>query len=188
MIYYFNSKSFNTTHKMCHYFKEMIISDRKARQPLIILCIGSDRSTGDSLGPVIGYKLAHYDLKKYHIYGCLEQPVHAANLKSYINMINERHKNPFIIAIDASLGKKEHIGYITLGNGPLKPGTGVKKELPEIGNIHITGIVNNFSIMDNILLQTTRLSTIMSLADIICNVITSSYNDLFYETNTVFHK
>lgn len=185
MIYYFNSKNSTASLKMHCYFKDMILSSHKPSQPIIILCIGSDRSTGDSLGPVIGYKLNKYNLKYFHIYGCLNQPVHAANLKNYIDWINKIYKNPFIIAIDASLGKKEHIGFITLGNGPLKPGTGVKKKLPKVGNIHITGIVNNSDTTDNLLLQTTRLATIMSLADIISNVIINVHHDLSENTNCV---
>ena len=47
--------------------------------------------------------------------------------------------NPFIIAIDASLGKEDHIGMMTLGSGPLKPGLGVKKKLPEVWMIPCHG-------------------------------------------------
>ena len=82
--------------------------------------------------------------------------------------------------MDASLGKKEHIGYITLANGPLKPGIGVKKKLPEVGSLHITGIVNYSGIMDHALLQTTRLSTIMTMADIITAVLVNTFlTDVF---------
>ena len=40
-------------------------------------------------------------------------PVHAGNLQLYIDKINETFVDPFIIAIDASLGREEHIGLIT---------------------------------------------------------------------------
>ncbi|MEC3859636.1 spore protease YyaC, partial [Bacillus sp. WOD8 KX774193] len=77
----------------------------------------------------------------FYIYGDLMHPVHAGNLQLYIDKINETFVDPFIIAIDASLGREEHIGLITLGEGPLKPGLGVKKKLPEVGAVHLTGIV-----------------------------------------------
>ena len=77
----------------------------------------------------------------------------------------------FIIAIDASLGREEHIGLITLGEGPLKPGLGVKKKLPEVGAVHITGIVNSSSNSNHSILQTTRLYLIIQLADVIFNAL-----------------
>lgn len=170
MLYYFNSENERTIPDMCIQLKELIKKDLTPDQPIIIMCIGSDRSTGDSLGPLIGYKLQKYTFDNIYVYGSLNHPVHAANLQDSIDQVYSVYDNPYVIAIDASLGKKEHIGYITLGTGPLRPGLGVKKRLPEVGNIHITGIVNSSSAMDNVLLQTTRLSTIMTLADIITSV------------------
>jgi putative sporulation protein YyaC len=53
----------------------------------------------------------------------------------------------------------------------LRPGLGVNKELPAAGNIHITGIVNFSGMLDSLLLQTTRLSTVMELADVITRAL-----------------
>ena len=84
-----------------------------------------------------------------------------------VENIYDIHKEPFVIAVDASLGTRNHIGYVTLSDMPLRPGLGVKKSLPEVGDICITGIVNLSGAMDGILLQSTRLSTVMELADFI---------------------
>lgn len=148
---------------------------------LIILCIGSDRSTGDSLGPLIGYKLSKYHIPRTTIIGTLDAPVHAANLSEYIEQINANYNSPFVLAIDASLGTKDHIGYVTLCDGPLRPGLGVKKELPSIGDIHITGIVNLSGMMETLLLQTTRLSEVMKLADTISKAILYAVNELTFK-------
>lgn len=96
-------------------------------QEIIILCIGSDRSTGDSLGPLIGHQFKNYVTPGLYLIGDLHEPVHAANLNYCMKSINKTFDNPYIIAIDASLGKEEHIGFMTLATGPLKPGLGVKK-------------------------------------------------------------
>ena len=56
---------------------------------------------------------------------------------------------------------------MTIGNGALYPGAGVQKNLPPVGDIHITGIVNTAGIMEHLTLQTTRLSTVVALADVI---------------------
>ena len=101
----------------------------------------------------------------------MEEPVHAKNLKETVTKIYQLHEDAFIIAIDASLGRSDHVGYITLGEGPLKPGAGVDKDLPEVGDIFITGIVNFSGMFDHMLLQTTRLNIVMSMADQICLAI-----------------
>ena len=134
---------------------------------LVLLCIGTDRSTGDALGPIIGDKLSHSLLKYNYIYlyGTLDEPVHAKNLKEKIEHIYNSLNNPFIIAIDACLGKADRIGYITINKCPLKPGAGVNKNLPAIGDMSITGIVNLGGYMEYLVLQNTRLSLVMRMAD-----------------------
>lgn len=171
MVYYFNSNDCASIAAMHNRLAELLEHDNAFIQPIIIMCIGSDRSTGDSLGPIIGYKLQRFNYKNVHIYGSLQEPINAGNLNVSIKNIYETHHDPYIIAIDASLGQPEHIGYVTLGTGSLKPGLGVKKELPEVGNLHITGIVNTMNEMNSILLQTTRLSSIMAIADFITTVL-----------------
>ncbi len=148
-------------------------------QPVIILCIGTDRSTGDALGPLIGARLKDEPLADIHVYGTLELPVHASNLTQTIDELCVRHPNAFIIAVDACLGRTESVGVINVGKGPLKPGAGVNKNLPPIGNIYITGIVNVGGFMEYFVLQNTRLSLVMKLAKIIADAIAWSIRDLF---------
>ena len=70
--------------------------------------------------------------------------------------------------MDASLGQKKHLGYVTIADGALYPGAAVQKELPPVGDIHITGIVNTTNCQNrNLILQTTHLSTVVSLATFI---------------------
>jgi putative sporulation protein YyaC len=134
---------------------------------LIILCIGTDRSTGDSLGPLVGSKLATLGVNPARVFGTLESPVHAVNLHQIIQEIYSKRRNPFIIAIDACLGRFESIGYISVKAGPLQPGTGVNKNLPAIGDLQIVGIVNVGGFMEYMVLQNTRLNLVMKMADII---------------------
>lgn len=135
--------------------------------PLIILCIGTDRSTGDSLGPLVGTQLQGMNLQSAMVYGTLEEPVHAVNLQDTIDLINSQYTQPFILAIDACLGRSESVGSIRVKEGPLQPGTGVNKDLPNVGNIQIVGIVNVGGFMEYMVLQNTRLSLVMKMAHII---------------------
>ncbi|MBO8164795.1 MAG: spore protease YyaC [Brevibacillus sp.] len=136
-------------------------------QDAVIVCIGTDRSTGDSLGPLVGSKLQAYCPKHLHVYGTLQDPVHAVNLAEKLEEIAEKHPNRLTIAVDACLGQYSNIGSITVGDGPLKPGAGVKKELPAVGTFHITGIVNVGGFMEYFVLQNTRLYVVMEMAEVI---------------------
>ena len=147
-------------------------------RPIVFLCIGTDRCTGDSLGPIIGYKLNKKIDKELlrerdiHIYGTLKSPVHALNLNLIIDEIAIKYANAYIIAIDASLGRSDRIGQVSIGKGPLTPGLGVGKTLPSVGDLHITGIVNSQHISSTHL-TTTRLCHIMEMADYIVEAIIS---------------
>ena len=140
---------------------------------VIILCIGTDRSTGDCLGPLIGSKLKQERNFPYHVYGTLDFPVHASNLADYLKEIKEKHHNPIVVALDACLGKVDSVGYINLRKGSLKPGAGVNKTLPPVGDIHITGVVNVGGFMEYFVLQNTRLSVVMKMANVIASGISS---------------
>lgn len=145
---------------------------------LVILCIGTDRSTGDSLGPLTGSKLFNYGLLHTSIYGTLDQPVHAANLAENLAIIGKKHDHPLILAIDACLGKTDNVGYISVKEGPLRPGTGVNKDLPAVGDLHMIGVVNVGGFMEYLVLQNTRLSLVMRMADIISGAIYQSVSQL----------
>lgn len=164
-VFYFNSKEQYTAHQFGLQFGKLLDENFKDGQRLVFLCIGSDRATGDCLGPILGQKLSKLSVQEYIVYGTLEHPVHAKNLEDTIKQIYEEQENPFIVAIDSSLGRASHVGYVTLGKGSLKPGAGVEKELPSVGDLFITGIVNFSGLFDQMLLQTTRLHVVMSLAN-----------------------
>ncbi len=134
---------------------------------VVVLCIGTDRCTGDALGPLIGTRLQRSGLHHVHVYGTLENPVHATNLQETLEQLQARHKQSLIIAIDACLGRIDNVGNIMIGKGPLKPGAGVNKDLPAVGDLFITGIVNVGGFMDYLVLQNTRLYLITRLADVI---------------------
>ena len=173
--------------KLCHFLlagmKEAGFNPQKET---VILCIGSDRSTGDSLGPLVGTYLSRFSLsEKRKILGTLEQPVHASNLLEALASIygpvcsdaaascelpekhgcRQRSSAPFVIAVDACLGKPEKVGWITVAPGPLRPGAGVNKSLPPVGDLHISGTVNVGGFMEFFVLQSTRLSLVMRMAE-----------------------
>lgn len=129
---------------------------------ILFACIGTDRSTGDSLGPLVGTALSKLGLT---VIGTLHEPLHALNIHENIERVKVEYPNHFIVAIDACLSKSERIGLVTIKSGPLKPGAAVNKDLPLIGDVSIKGIVNVSGYMEHQVLQSTRLSMVMDMAE-----------------------
>ncbi|NNV07312.1 spore protease YyaC [Geobacillus sp. C56-T2] len=140
-------------------------------QPVAIVCIGTDRSTGDSLGPLVGTMLKEKPLSRFHVYGTLEEPIHAVNLEEKVEAIRLTHDEPFMIAVDACLGRLKSVGAITVAKGPVRPGAGVNKQLLPVGDAHIAGVVNVSGFMEFFVLQNTRLHLVMNMAKTIANGI-----------------
>lgn len=161
--------------------KQLISWLPKSPKEYVVVCIGTDRSTGDALGPLTGSILSETKLKHMTVYGTLHQPVHAKNLKDYTQMIQNKHRNAFIIAVDACLGKSSSVGCIIANQEALRPGAALNKDLPEIGDIHLTGVVNINGFMEFSVLQNTRLSFVKDMAHTLASILTMIDNQLTYK-------
>lgn len=131
---------------------------------LTLVCIGTDRSTGDAFGPLVGTELDKRGLPGIRVYGTLRDPVHAANLEERLAVIGEQARGSAVIAIDACLGLSQNVGTFSVRPGPVQPGTGVNKKLPAVGDMHLVGVVNVGGFMEYFVLQNTRLSLVMQMA------------------------
>lgn len=131
---------------------------------LLVLCVGTDRSIGDALGPLVGSFLQESGPHPFSVLGTLDRPVHAGNLADTLATLEEAERRPAVVAVDACLGRAESVGHITVSPGPLRPGAGVNKTLPDVGDLHITGVVNVGGFMEYFVLQNTRLSLVMRMA------------------------
>jgi len=131
---------------------------------LVAVCIGSDRATGDSLGPLVGSMLTWNGFTG-KVLGTLEQPVHAGNLDEALLLVEGRGVT--VLGVDACLGTKKEVGTIIVSRGSLKPGLGVKKQLPPVGDLHIAGVVNVGGFMEHLVLQNTRLNLVIKMAQAI---------------------
>lgn len=149
-------------------------------RPLVILCIGSDRYTGDALGPLIGSALSE-SVQNSVIIGTLDQPVHAGNLVDTVQMIHHRYHHPIIVAIDACLGKKNEIGYIEAWEGGLQAGIAVGNRLPAVGNISVIGVVNAGGQIGYLDLQSTPLSIVMKISKLISSAMLQVVNEIIPE-------
>ncbi|MBB3110907.1 putative sporulation protein YyaC [Paenibacillus phyllosphaerae] len=151
-----------------------LLADVPDHARIVVVCVGTDRSTGDALGPLVGTSLSKYRSRYFDLYGTLEDPVHAMNLDDTLQRISRQVRNPYIIGIDACLGQVSSVGSIQVGTGPVRPGAGVNKELPPVGDIHVTGIVNVGGFMEYFVLQNTRLHLVMRMSDVISHSLFSA--------------
>jgi putative sporulation protein YyaC len=137
---------------------------------IAIVCIGTDRSTGDSLGPFVGMYLKGLGYK--NVYGTIDEPVQAMNLAETIKSISD---NKTIIALDASLGSTSDVDLMSVISGGIKPGAGVGKDLGVVGDYGICGCVNIGGFMEYHVLQNTRLSVVIKIAKDITSAIVERF-------------
>lgn len=144
--------------------------------PLLFCCIGTDRSTGDALGPLTGSLLEALPSFPFEVVGTLEKPLHALNLKERLDELHERYEQPYVVAIDACLGQIDNIGKIIIQDGPLLPGKAVKKELPPVGDLAIKGVVNVSGFMEFSVLQNTRLHLTYEMSRLLVRAISLAWH------------
>ena len=93
-IYYYDGKKDREIENFALQLYQMIGGEMESGRwrGLLFLCIGTDRSTGDSLGPLIGYKLKERRMRNAKVLGTLEKPVHAMNLEEYLKLVKQKYR------------------------------------------------------------------------------------------------
>jgi putative sporulation protein YyaC len=136
----------------------------------VFLCIGTDRSTGDSLGPLVGTLLTEAGMNS--VIGTLEHPCDSSNYEEKLALLP---KGQTVIAIDACLGQPSSVGSFQVAVGPVKPGQSVGKGLAEIGDYSIAAIVNIDGPRQYAVLQTTPLHRVWEMAKQLAGAILDEY-------------
>lgn len=145
------------------------LAERMRGDP-VFLCIGSDRVTGDCLGPLCGHLLkARYDVPAF-VYGGLDCPVNAVNVRETVRFVTARHRDATLIVVDSSVGNAAEIGCIRLFDGPVRPGSADGKKLGAVGDVSITATVAAYKSS----LGGVRLSLVYPLAETIAAAIHSA--------------
>lgn len=137
-------------------------------EPPTVLCIGSDLSVGDSLGPVVGTKLKEKlrGLNVY-VYGTLSKPITAHEVKYMNEFLRQTHPYSPVIAVDAAVGAAGDVGLIKIAKRGLKPGSGANKKLSRVGDVSIMGIVAEKTMFNYSLFSATRLNVVFKMSEII---------------------
>ena len=140
------------------------------KEEIIIVNVGTDRVQGDSFGPLVGSYLEENNCSLPY-YGTLEKPLTAINLDSKWEEIKEKHKDAFVIAIDAQAGILERVGNLLISNSSIRPGSAANKKLPVIGDISIESVTCAISSNITISMHHVRLFHVYKAAKITCEII-----------------
>jgi len=162
-----NSKIFNDIFAV--YFKEAFRND-----PPIILCIGSERATGDALAPLIGTFLRDKFNINTYVYGTLDSSVNAKNIEEIYSFIKTQHSGKKILTIDACVGDISEVGFVKFSNCGLFPRSAIEKQTISYGDYSILGIVDKIE-KDPFSVFTTRLSTVYNLGKKIADAINYAF-------------
>lgn len=130
-----------------------------------IMAIGSDRTTGDCLGPLVGEYLS--GVGPFVVYGTLDEPVHAANMAAVLEEVDG-----FTVAIDAALGNP--VGGISVQRGALTPGAAFGRELPPVGNVAVSALVCEAGPLGFERLRSVRLGFVRDVAHAIAVALAGS--------------
>jgi putative sporulation protein YyaC len=175
-LHYLDKKSvaFFSEHLVKHYLMKPDYTE------IVIVCVGTNRYSGDSLGPLVGSRLFERfeGHRLVHIYGTLDKPIHALNIHKTIDHIATKHRRPYIIAVDACLGQFYKIGTLQLVEEPLEPGMSLNKQLPPIGHIHLKGIINNHGPLNHKVLEHTSLTFIYDMSAVVSRILVKSSQDI----------
>ncbi len=134
------------------------------------VCIGTDRSTGDCYGPLVGSGLKALGIEP--VYGTLDDPIHSSNLR---RRVKDWAGHSCVLAVDSCLGAVENVGRLKLSLGPVRPGAGVMKDLPEVGDLSLTVVVMDADcFLSSLQLNTVSLCEVVEYAAITVKLIASS--------------
>ena len=185
---YENDKTKEIKNEFESKIKKIWFKEKKQREyiDMVFLCIGTDRMTGDCLGPIVGTKLKNkierQNISNINVYGTLDKNVSYTNIEDTLKIINQRHKNAYIISVDSALSNKENIGKVFIKEGKMELGKCLNKKKIEVGNISISGVVGknykipkyNFNILQNI-----SLNEVLKLANVVYKGIIEAINIMY---------
>lgn len=153
-----------------------LIDKREISNPkLTFLCVGTDRVTGDSLGPIVGSNIEKFinnkKINNVKVIGSLEKNLNNTNIEEYT-------KNPkdITIVIDSAISNTYNIGEIIVDENNIKVRQALNNGKNINSNINIKCIVaKNFENEDAnfLMLQNVKLGIVLNLAE---KVSTNLYN------------
>ena len=120
----------------------------KQAENIVVVCIGTENVTSDSLGPRVGSLLNENLATPLFVYGMQGANIDAKNLKTALDVIKRLHPDAPLLVVDAAVGEQWQVGKVQLTKGDIAPGAATNKQLDRVGDISIVGIVGNKNMID----------------------------------------
>ena len=122
---------------------------------IVLLCIGTENVTGDSLGPRVGTLIQNKMKRPLLVYGYEGCNVNAQNL---------------VLAV----GDNEEVGCVQIHKGGIMPGAATNKNLPQVGDVSILGVVSKRGCQDFYSSHSDRVMLVEKMAETIADSIIMS--------------
>ncbi len=106
----------------------------------VVVCIGTDKISGDSLGPIVGSLLRDKHRLPCPVYGVEGKTVNGLNLADYRRFLLAHHPDSTVIAVDAAVGRPDELGTVKIRKGGIKAGGALGRDDP-IGDVGVLGVV-----------------------------------------------
>ena len=140
----------------------------------VFMCIGTDKVFADSLGPRVGSMLNDKMEKALYVYGFCGQNITAENLQKSHEFVKSMHPGRQIVVIDAAVGDANQLGSVQICQGGIVPGAATNKNLPQVGDIGIVGIVAERGLADFYTLNSQKERLVNSVAEFIADSLVSA--------------
>lgn len=137
----------------------------------VYMCIGTEKVFSDSLGPRVGTILNLCMQKPMFVYGVCDQNITAENLCRSYDFIRAMHPNNPIVVVDAGVGEAEQLGKVQLCDNGILPGAATNKNLPQIGDVGIVGIVAERGMADFYTLNSAKDKLVGEVAQFIAEAL-----------------
>ena len=107
----------------------------------VIVCVDTDKVSGDSLGPMVGNLLRHRYAVPCPVFGVEGRTVNGVNLERYKAFLDAHYAGVPVIAVDAALGEEDEVGKIRYRMGGVQAGGALGRKNATVGELAILGVV-----------------------------------------------
>lgn len=140
----------------------------------VVLCVGSDKIPGDSIGPVVGDYLTRVYNTKCFVYGICGNSVNGTNLGKYMEILTKAHSESAVIAVDACLASGKISADVLVREGGVNPKKAVSGDDSHTGDVGILGVIKDNGLNPLSALMTVSTDKVENIARKIAFIINSA--------------